>query len=82
MSDADLFELDYSADGEPEDAYLEHDGGKMLLAHLAIGGKPYGVPVHRKAYGPQDAITKISANNLVNVEAQGLPSRWALVDPN
>lgn len=82
VSNADLFELDYPADGEPEDAYLEHDGGKMLLAHLPIGGKPYGVPVHRKAYGPQDAITKISANNLVNVEAQGLPSRWALIDPN
>lgn len=82
VSDADEFELDYPADGEPEDAYLEHDGGRMLLAHLPIGGKPYGVPVHRKAYGPQDAITKISANNLVNVEAQGLPSRWALVDPN
>ena len=82
VTDGDKFELDYPVDGEPEDAYLEHDGGKMLLAHLAIGGKPYGVPVHRKAYGPQDAITKISANNLVNVEAQGLPSRWALVDPD
>lgn len=81
-SDENLFELDYPADGEPEDAFLEHDGDRMLISHLPIGGKPYGVPVHRKAYGPQDAITKVSANNLVNVDAQGLPSRWALLDPN
>jgi len=82
VSTADEFELDYPADGEVEDAFLDHDGGRMLIEHLAIGGRPYGVPIHRKAYGPQDAITKISANNLVNVEAQGLPSRWALVDPS
>ncbi len=77
------FELDYdpSKDEEAEDAYLEHEGGRMLIAHLAIGGKPYGVPIHKKAWGPQDAITKISANNLVNVDALGLPSRWALIDP-
>lgn len=73
------FELDY--DEDPEDAWVFHDGGRMLIQHLPIGGRPYGVPVHRKAYGPQDAITKISANNLVNVDAQGLPSRWALFDP-
>lgn len=80
-SDGDDFDFDYPIDGEPIDAYVEHEAGRMLIAHLAIGGKPYGTPVHRKAYGPQDAITKISANNLVNVEAQGLPSRWALIDP-
>lgn len=79
-SNADDFSLDF--DEEPEDAYIFHDGGRMLIAHLAVGGKPYGVPLHKKAYGPQDAITKISANNLVNVDALGLPSRWALLDPN
>lgn len=79
---AEDYVLDYNpATGVPEDAWIFHDGGRMLIKHLAIGGKPYGVPVHRKAWGPQDAITKISANNLVNVDAQGLPSRWALLDP-
>lgn len=81
VTDATSFDLDYPDDGEPEDAYVEHDADRMLVHHLAIGGKPYGVPLHRKAYGPQDAITKISANNLVNVDALGLPSRWALLDP-
>lgn len=80
-SDANEYELDLDDEDEPEDAWIFHEGGRPLIAHLAVGGKPYGVPVHRKAWGPQDAITKISANNLVNVDALGLPSRWALLDP-
>ncbi|UYL87132.1 portal protein [Microbacterium phage OscarSo] len=75
------FELDVDPDEDDADAWIFHNGDRMLISHLAIGGKPYGVPVHKKAWGPQDAITKISANNLVNVDAQGLPSRWALMDP-
>lgn len=81
-TDPDLFDLDIAPEEDDADAWLTHEGGRMLLHHLAIGGKPYGTPVHAKAYGPQDAITKISANNLVNVDALGLPSRWALLDPN
>ena len=81
-NDANDFVLDYPDDGEPGDAYLDHDGDRMLISHLAIGGKPYGVPLHRRAWAFQDAIAKISANNLVNVDAQGLPSRWALLDPS
>jgi len=79
--DALDFELDIDEDEDDVDAWVFHNGGRMLIKHLAVGGKPYGVPVHRRAWGFQDAITKISANNLVNVDAQGLPSRWALLDP-
>lgn len=81
---AERFELDYDLtdpEAEPADAFVEHPGGRMLLQHLAVGGKPYGVPVHQKAWGPQDAITKISATNLNNVDGQGFASRWALADP-
>lgn len=80
-TDASDYDFDLAADEEPADAWIFHNGERMLIEHLAVGGKPYGVPVHKKAWGPQDAITKISANNLVNVDAQGLPSRWALLDP-
>lgn len=80
--DANDYTLDYPDDGEPLDAILEHDGGRMLIEHLAIGGRPYGVPLHKRAWAFQDAIAKISANNLVNVDAQGLPARWALLDPS
>lgn len=81
-TDAEDYELDFDpVEDDPEDAWIFHNGDRMLIKHLAVGGKPYGIPVHRRAWGFQDAITKISANNLVNVDAQGLPSRWALLDP-
>lgn len=77
--DTKMFDLDFVDD--PEDAFIFHPGERMLIKHLAIDGKPYGVPLHRRAWGPQDAITKISASNLGNIEALGLPPRWALLDP-
>jgi hypothetical protein len=67
--------------GEPGSERVAHGGGRKLLVHYAIDGKPYGMPVHSKAYGPQEAITKISAVNLAAVDAQGFPSRYALADP-
>lgn len=78
----DPFEPDLEGEQSEADLdhYLAHPGGHMLLVHLAIDGKPYGTPIHRKAWGPQDAITKISATNLNNVDAQGFASRWALAD--
>lgn len=81
VDNADAFSWDVDPADEDDTPVIFHDGGRMLIHHLAVNGKPYGVPIHRKAWGPQDAITKISANNLVNVDALGLPSRWALVDP-
>lgn len=67
--------------GEPDSWRVPHDGGRPLLVHYAIGSKPYGTPLHAKAFGAQDAITKISAVNLATVDAQGFPSRYALADP-
>lgn len=77
--DARNFDLDY--DDEPDDAFVFHPGEQILVKHLAIDGHPYGTPLHRKAWGPQDAITKINAGNLANIEGLALPSRWALLDP-
>ena len=77
--------IDYIADvplgGVEGDERIGHPGGEILLRHLAIDGKPYGTPLHMKAFGPQDAITKISATNLSNVDSQGFAQRWALADP-
>lgn len=41
---------------------------------------PYGVPVHRDAYGAQNAITKLLATELDSVDAVGYPARFALTD--
>jgi hypothetical protein len=67
--------------GEQASAYIAHPGGKMLIIHYAVDDKPYGRPVHQKAFGPQDAITKVSAVNLANVDGQGFGARYALADP-
>jgi len=40
----------------------------------------YGRPDHRDAYGPQDAINKLVATQMHNVDQQGWPQRYALVD--
>lgn len=78
---AEDWTLDYPDDGEPGDAFLFHDGGRMLIQHLAVGTRPYGTPLHIRGYGAQDAITKVNATNLVNVDALSFPDRWALLDP-
>lgn len=74
-------DLELGESADDLDHYVEHPGDRMLLHHLAIESKPYGTPLHKKAWGPQDAITKISATNLNNVDGQGFASRWALADP-
>lgn len=78
--DPRVFDLD-GEELDGSDAFVFHPGERMLIRHLPIDGRPYGTPLHRKAWGPQDAITKISATNLANLEAIGLPARWALLDP-
>lgn len=39
---------------------------------------PYGTPLHKKAYGPQNAITKLSTNQLSGSDFDAFPQRWAL----
>ena len=42
-------------------------------------GEPYGRPEHRGAYGPQNAITKLSASLMTTVDYQIFPQRYALL---
>ncbi len=44
-------------------------------------GEPYGRPEHRGAYGPQNAITKLSATLMSTIDFQGFPQRYALLGP-
>jgi len=79
-----VYEYDLDpTDGTPiEDSERpSHPGGRQLVVHYAVDSKPYGTPVHVKAFGPQDAITKVSATNLANVDGQGFGARYALMDP-
>lgn len=43
--------------------------------------EPYGRPEHRGAFGPQNAITKLSTTLMATVDFQGFPQRYGLLDP-
>lgn len=80
--DAQHFDLDLG-DTDDEDSWrVPHTAGGPLLEHFAVDGRPYGKPLHRKAFGPQDALTKLSASNLSSIDAATFPSRYALMHPD
>jgi hypothetical protein len=41
--------------------------------------RPYGVPEHKEAYGPQDAINKLVISHMSNVDYNAAPQRYALM---
>lgn len=50
---------------------------EIPFIHLR-NGFPYGTPLHRKAYGPQNALTKLVVNQLSGSDFDAFPQRWAL----
>ena len=69
-------------DWDPDSAVAAvepNDAGEIPAFHYRTA-IPYGVPVHRDAYGSQDAVTKILNTELVTVDAVGFPARYALSD--
>lgn len=71
-----------AGDGEAEDpdSWLsEHDWGEQPVSHFRTD-RPYGVPEHYGAYGPQNAITKLQATHMGTVDYQGAPQRYALTE--
>lgn len=51
--------------------------GKLNAFHFRTG-RPHGRPVHRDAYGPQNAVNKFISTLMGNVDFIGLPQRYAL----
>jgi hypothetical protein len=64
---------------EPDSWLLEHDWNEQPVFHFRTD-RPYGVPEHYGAYGPQNAITKLQATHMGTVDYQGAPQRYALTD--
>jgi hypothetical protein len=54
--------------------------GVVPVFHFRTG-EPYGRPVHADAFGPQNAITKLSATLMATIDFQGFPQRYALLNP-
>jgi hypothetical protein len=67
--------------GEPdaESWLIDHDWGEQPVFHFRTD-RPYGVPEHYGAYGPQNAITKLQATHMGTVDYQGAPQRYALTE--
>ncbi|MEH0586218.1 phage portal protein [Streptomyces sp. B21-106] len=72
--------LHWPADPEdPESWLLPHEWGEQPVFHFRTD-RPYGVPEHYGAYGPQNAITKLQATHMGTVDYQGAPQRYALTE--
>lgn len=54
--------------------------GQIPVFHFRTR-KPYGVPEHEAAYGPQDMIDKLTITHMSSVDFQGFPQRFFLEDP-
>jgi hypothetical protein len=66
--------------GEGESWPLDNPFGEVPIFHWRTG-EPYGRPEHRGAYGPQNAITKLSATLMSTIDFQGFPQRYQLLNP-
>lgn len=64
---------------EPESWTIDHDWNEQPVFHFRTD-RPYGVPEHFGAYGPQNAITKLQATHMGTVDYQGAPQRYALTE--
>ncbi len=68
----------FTEDGSP--ACIANPFGQVPYFHYRTA-RPYGVPLHLNAYGPQLAINKLVTSHLATVDYQSFPQRFALVDP-
>ncbi|MEV8033903.1 phage portal protein [Streptomyces sp. NPDC086182] len=72
--------LYWPADPEdPESWVMFHDWGEQPVFHFRTD-RPYGVPEHYGAYGPQNAINKLQQTHMGTVDYQGFPQRYALTE--
>lgn len=59
---------------------MENLYGEIPFFHFRTRS-PYGRPIHRNAYGPQDALTKLITNQMANSDFAAFPQRYGLVEP-
>lgn len=69
---------DPDSDAAPAAAWpMVNPYGQIPVFHLRTG-HDYGLPEHRNAFGPQDAVSKLSEMLMVTVEFNGFPQRYAI----
>ncbi|MDH6448188.1 hypothetical protein M2155_000596 [Streptomyces sp. SAI-119] len=72
-------EAEQPEDPDPDSWIIEHEWGEQNAFHFRTD-RPYGVPEHYGAYGPQNAITKLQSTHMGTVDYQGFPQRYALTE--
>lgn len=66
-------------DQDADDWLLDNPTGRIPFGHYRTA-LPYGVPLHRDAFSPQDAINKLLITQLTTADSHGWPQRWMLTD--
>jgi len=69
-----------SYDEDENGVWPENPYGRLPLFHFRTG-TPYGTPVHKDAYGPQNAVTKQIVTQMSTTDFMGFPQRYFLMDP-
>lgn len=67
----------YTDDSTDEFGFVPNESGEIPFFHFRTS-RPYGKPEHLKAYGCQDALTKIITNMMSTSDFAAFPQRWAL----
>jgi hypothetical protein len=67
----------YHDDSTDEMGHVENETGEIPFFHFRTA-RPYGRPEHKKAYGAQDALTKLVTNMMSTSDFAAFPQRWAL----
>lgn len=67
----------FTDDSTDENGYVPNESNEIPFFHFRTA-RPYGRPEHRKAYGCQDALTKIITNMMATTDFAAFPQRWAL----
>lgn len=67
----------FTDESTDEMGYVENETGEIPFFHFRTA-RPYGRPEHKKAYGPQDALTKLVTNMMSTSDFAAFPQRWAL----
>lgn len=76
----ELYEFDDEGNVIEDSWPIPNPYGKLPAFHFRQGGKPYGEPVHKRAWGAQDAINKLNTSHMGTIDFQVFPQRYALID--
>lgn len=67
----------YTADGQ--DSVIENPLGFVPFYHFRTD-RPYGVPEHINAYGPQLTLNKLVTSHVSSIDYQSFPQRYSLAE--